>query len=234
MNRKVTPWRLVEDDEPGAEGQRPGDLHELPLLHAQITGRALRIHVHRPRRQQLLCPPAHTLPADQPATAAVVPVQEEVLGHGQRGDDRRLLVDAGHPLTPGVAVGESWCGAAAEGHRPLVGGLEAGEDGHQGRLAGAVAADERVGLTGPDGDPGAVQGHRRTESLDYARRLDDGRARGDPSVVRRDGRGGGRSLPVTHFNRLVLDSRWFLKKGSQPRLLPHSDLSSLLTLGTPP
>ena len=60
MNRKVTPCalqvadpveqpvdggavelggRLVEDDEPGAEGQRAGDLDELPLLDGQLAGR---------------------------------------------------------------------------------------------------------------------------------------------------------------------------------------------------
>ena len=36
---------LVEDDEAGAEGQRPGDLHELPLLDGQITGPRGRVDV---------------------------------------------------------------------------------------------------------------------------------------------------------------------------------------------
>ncbi len=109
--------RLVEDDETGAERQRPGDLHELPLLHRQVTGRGPRVDLHRPPGEQLGGAAVQRRPSDQAGPATVVPVEEEVLGHTQPGDDRRLLVDAGHPLAPGVPVGEPRRGPAAELHR---------------------------------------------------------------------------------------------------------------------
>ncbi len=45
--------RFVQDDEPGAERQRAGDLDELPLLDRQLAGRGAHVDVHRPGRQQL-------------------------------------------------------------------------------------------------------------------------------------------------------------------------------------
>ena len=75
MNSNVTPWRLqvahpveqpldaarvqlggrlVEDDEPGAEGQGSGDLDHLALLDAEVGGRALDVDVDAPLVQQCL------------------------------------------------------------------------------------------------------------------------------------------------------------------------------------
>ena len=144
--------RLVEDDEPGAEGQRPGDLDELPLL----DGRGRRpaccgVDVDRPGRQQLLCPAAQRRQLISRPRPRSCRLRKRFSATVSVGDDRRLLVDAGHPLPPGVAVGEPRAPAAPPKVTvPSSGACSPVRIGHQGRLAGSVAADERVRLAGPD------------------------------------------------------------------------------------
>ena len=110
-------------------------------------------------------------PADEPGAAAVVPVEEQVLGDGQLGDDGGLLVDAGDVPPPGVAVGQPRRGLAAERTAPASGACRPVRIDDQRRLAGAVAADQRVRLAGQHGDAGAVQRHRGAEPLGDADRL---------------------------------------------------------------
>ncbi len=62
--------RFVENDEPGAERQRPRDLHELPVLDAQLMGRPSRVDVDRPVGQQPRCLATQPRPADQPGRPA--------------------------------------------------------------------------------------------------------------------------------------------------------------------
>ncbi|GAA3232320.1 hypothetical protein GCM10020216_051580 [Nonomuraea helvata] len=164
--RAVEPGgRLVEDDEPGAERQRAGDLHELALLDGQVTGQRLRVDVHLVRLQQFARPGPQRPPVDRGALGRLA-VEEEVLRDRERRDDRGLLVDAGDALPPRVTVGEGGCRLSREQHLALIGRLEPGEDRHQGGLTRAVPADERVGLTLGDRDPRAVERYGRAEALD--------------------------------------------------------------------
>ena len=85
MNRNATPWLpqfaqlgeepldaagvelrggLVEDDQPGAEGQRPGDLHELPLLDGEVLGPGAGVDVHAVLAEQRPGARAQRPPAD--------------------------------------------------------------------------------------------------------------------------------------------------------------------------
>src|SRR2546430_5446776 len=66
---------LVEDDEPGAERQRPRDFQGLPLLDGQPAGLGLRIDVDLPGVQQL----RRVLPQRPPGDDGVLPVEVEVL-----------------------------------------------------------------------------------------------------------------------------------------------------------
>jgi hypothetical protein len=135
----------------------------------------------------------------------VVPVEEQVLGDGQLGDDGGLLVDAGHPLPPRVPVGEPGSRLAAERDDTLVRCLQSGEDGHEGGLARPVAPHQCVGLPLLDPDGGLAQGHGRPVRLRHSRRLGHGRRCNHVAC------------------RLLV--HW--------SLVPHRDLSSLLRLGTP-
>ncbi len=85
-----------------------------------------------------------------------------------------MLVDAGDLAAPGVPVGQWRCGFAIEADGALVGGLESGEDVDQGRLAGAVAADEGVGLAGQDGEASVGEGGGGAVALDDAPSLGEG------------------------------------------------------------
>lgn len=126
MKRNATPWlcssrslskkpadapgvelggRLVQDDQPGAEGQRPGDLDELPLLDGEIAGPGAGVDLDAVLGQQPLGASAELSPAD-PAGVVVEAVEEEVLRDGQVRDDHGFLVDAGDLRLPGRGVPE--------------------------------------------------------------------------------------------------------------------------------
>ena len=59
-----------------------------------------------------------------------------------------MLVDAGDPPAPSLAVGDRWRSLAMEADFPAVGFTKAGQDSDESRLAGAVAPDQRVRLAG--------------------------------------------------------------------------------------
>ena len=80
---------------------------------------------------------------------------------------------------------------------------EAGEDRHQRRLAGAVAADQRMGLAGQDADVGVAQGDGRAVALGDADRLDDRRRGRRP--VRAAAIGLRRRLELVAPEALVVD-----------------------------
>ena len=136
--------RLVEDDEAGAVGERAGDLDQLARLDPEVAG----AHVlATPRRSSGR---AARAPARRSADQLIRPrcgrlaVDEEVLGDGEVGNDGRVLVDAGDPRPPGRAVGDRRRRLAGEADLAAVGRAQAGQDADQRRLAGAVAADQRV------------------------------------------------------------------------------------------
>ncbi len=162
---------LVEDDEAGAEAQRARDLHHLTVLDLEVAGAGLGVDAHVPGVQERGGLGTQPAPADQ-AVVEGLPVDEQVLGDGQFGDDGGLLVDAGHLAAPGVTVGEGGGGFAVEADPALVGGLESGEDGDQGGLSGAVAADQGVGLAGQDGEAAVGEGGGGAVAFDDAPGLD--------------------------------------------------------------
>lgn len=169
--------RLVEDDQPGTEGQGLRDLDELPLLDGEILGPCGGVDAHPVLGEQFRGPPPEPGPADEAAAGAagLEAVEEEVLGDGQIGHDHRLLVDAGDLGLPGRRGAEGGCGLASEGDRARVGPVQSGEHADEGGLACSVAPDECVGLAGCDGEPYSVECEGRAEALDDAFRLDGGR-----------------------------------------------------------
>ena len=237
--------RLVENDEAGAEGQRPGYLDELPLLDGQVPGPRGGVDGDAVLAEELLGAQAELLPADGPQRVSALPVQEEVLGDGQLADDRGALVDAGDLGAPGVDVAEGRRRLAREAQGSGVGRLEAGEDGHERRLAGAVASHQGVRLARGDADAGVAQRDGGAESFADAGRLGHrGRVAG---TGRRGGRGVRHGGCRPSFTDAGLTGRGQSRGGAsgrppldvaggaagrQPTLLPHRDLSSTLSLVT--
>ena len=105
-------------------------------------------------------------PVDEAQARAEV-ADEHVLGDREPGDDLRLLVDDADAGLVRLAGGGEADLAAVDQDRPGVGRVLALEDADQGRLAGAVLADQRGHAGGRQ-----VQAHA-LERLDHAEPLGD-------------------------------------------------------------
>ena len=92
-----------------------------------------------------------------PAARGRLIVEEQILADRQVRNDRRFLVDAGDLRPPDRPRRNVRRGLAREADLAGVGAVEAGHQPHQGRLAGAVPADERQ----PTGPRQTLQSSRR-------------------------------------------------------------------------
>ena len=82
-----------------------------------------------------------------------------------------MLVDAGDPLPPALAVGDRRRRLAAKADLAAVGLAKAGQDADESRLAGAVASDQRMRLAGHDAEARVAQRDGRAIALRDADRL---------------------------------------------------------------
>jgi hypothetical protein len=121
---------------------------------AEALEQRVRVALHPPRVDH---PAPHRLAAE-----------EDVLGDGPVGEEVELLVDDRDAVVLGVERVVQLDRLAVDGDRARVGAVHAGEDLHQGRLAGAVLADDRVDLARGAGEVDAVQDGDAVEGLDDA------------------------------------------------------------------
>ena len=144
---------LVHDHQPRLPGQRAQDLDLLLLGGPQAADPGIGRDPEVDAARQLLVPPPHGTPV-QHAAARGLDAEEDVLQDGPLGFQRQLLGDdrdavgqrgVRRPVVDLAAVDDDLTGVRV---------LDAGEDLHQGRLARAVLADERVDRPAPD-----VHGH---------------------------------------------------------------------------
>ena len=102
----------------------------------------------------------------QPAPrAAGLERHRDVLGDGEVGKERRLLVDgrdAERAREAGIHLGDD---AAVDDELAAIGGLGAGDDLDEGRLAGAVFTDEGVHLARTEVEGDALEGADAGERL---------------------------------------------------------------------
>ncbi len=184
--------RLVHDQDPGVEGQRLGDLHDLLVGDGQAAGRPVGVEVdaeplHQGRRGRvggLVVDPAEGAPG--PAA------HEDVLGDRQVGEERGFLVDHGDAGVAGVAGAVEDDGLAVEQHLTGVRPVHSGEGLDQRRLARAVLTGEGVHLAGQQLQGDVPQGAYGAEGLRDALQCQHrGRSR-----VRRVGHGGSSTTPA--------------------------------------
>ena len=141
--------RLVHHDDLGVERQRLADLDHLLVGDGQAAGDPRRVERHAEAledRGRLVLHRAPVDPAAPVQTTQRLAADEHVLRDGQVGEQRRLLVDhrdAGRPRG-GRAVQRDLL--AVDRQRPAVRLVHPGEDLHQGGLARAVLAEQRVHL----------------------------------------------------------------------------------------
>jgi hypothetical protein len=93
---------------------------------------------------------------------------EDVLRHGQVGEQRRLLVDHRDAGRPGVGRPVQHQRSPVEGERARVRGVRPGQDLDQGRLSRTVLADEPVCLSPVQVQPHVAQRGHRAERLAHA------------------------------------------------------------------
>jgi hypothetical protein len=115
--------------------------------------------------------------AARPPAGPFAAGEAQILEHGQRTYQLEMLVDhADAGGRGGTRLGE---GGRLTGHlhHAVIRAVEAGEDVHQARLAGAVLAQKRMHLAPDDGEVGAVQRHPLAEGFPDAEHADGDRQR---------------------------------------------------------
>ena len=149
---------LVEQDQPGLPGERPGERHALLLAAGELMGQAAAEPVEVDQRQQLLDPAAAPLGARQ--------AEADVGGDVEVGEEGALL---GHEADlaalrrqVGALVAEH---LGAEPHRAGFGALEAAEQAQQGGLAAARRAEDGGQAPGGDLEVEAAEHRRLAEGL---------------------------------------------------------------------
>ena len=131
--------------------QRLGDLDELLLADAQGCRRARRGRARCRAGASSARGGAAARPAvdDQPGDARLA-AEEDVVGDRQLGNEVEFLMDDGD--AGGLGLARRWRSGPARPSMLIVAfivGVDAGEDFHQRRLAGAVLAHQRVDFAGP-------------------------------------------------------------------------------------
>ena len=167
--------RLVEDQDVGTAIERLQDLDALLLPDCDRLHLRVRVDVEL----ELVGELAHAAlcggGVEEHAVPARLRGEDDVLGDGHHRDEHEMLV---HHSDPGCdrAVRRGEVGrCAVEQDLPVVRPVEAVEDVHERRLAGAVLAEERVHLAPAQVEIDPVVRENTGEALRDAAQLEDGR-----------------------------------------------------------
>ena len=135
--------RLVEDQDPGAAVEHLEDLDALPVADAERLDQRVGVDRRGRRRRQISSIARRAALTSSRSPRGRLGAEHDVLQHGEVVGQHEVLVhhaDAGRDRV-GRASGRR-PGSPSIGDRALVRLLHAVEDLHQGRLAGAVLADD--------------------------------------------------------------------------------------------
>ena len=150
--------RLVEDEDPGLAVERLEDLD--PLLPADRQGLdlGLGVDLEAEALAELDDPAVRLLAVEEDAVGHRLLAEEDVLGDGEHRHEHEVLVD--HADAAGDRVGRpvDRDGRAVEQDLALVRDGQPVQDVHEGRLAGAVLAEQGVDLAGPQVEADVVVG----------------------------------------------------------------------------
>ena len=162
--------RLVEDQHPGGDVQRPRDAHHLldrdgiaGNLASYVDGKCQPGH----RR---LGPPGHQAPADGPQARRLA-AKADILGHRQVRDQVHLLVDGADAHGLGLHGACRLYSLAFQQHTAGVEGINAGEHLDQRALARAVLAHQGVDFPAAKGEVHNIQGLHARKALGDAPHL---------------------------------------------------------------
>ncbi len=150
--------RFVHDEDAGLGAQGARDLDQLLLGHGEVADFGFRVDRSPDPVEQRAGVAAALTPADPAPRAAGFEPQRDILGHGEVGEEGRLLIDGRDPQCPGGAGVIGLHDLAGDGERPAIGRVGAGNNLDERRFAGTVLADQRMDLAGPEIERDAAQG----------------------------------------------------------------------------
>ena len=148
LSRSFSPeqgGRLVHDQDAGLPVERLGDLDELLLGNRQRRDLGIDRELDTQRVEDLARPGLDRRPVHGPSLGGQV-AEEDVLGDGEVAGEVELLVDGRDAQRLGVVRAADLDGLSLEQDLPLVLAVRTREDLDQGRLAGAILAEEGVDL----------------------------------------------------------------------------------------
>ena len=167
--------RLVEDEDLRAAVERLQDLDALLLADRDVLDPRVRVDVEL----ELVGELAHTAlgggSVEQHGARPGLQREHDVLGHGHHRDEHEVLVDHADACVDCGVRRADLRRLAVEQDLALVVAVEPVEDVHQGRLAGAVLAEQCVHLAAPDVEIDIVVGDDPRELLADAPHFQDER-----------------------------------------------------------
>jgi hypothetical protein len=170
--------RLVEDEDPGLAVERLEDFHALLPADRQRLDLDVRVDLEPEALAQLDDPPPRLLPVEEDRVGHRLLAEEDVVGDRQDRHEHEVLVDHADAALDRVGRAGDLRHGAVEQDFALVGRRQPVEDVHQGRLAGAVLAEQGVDLAGPDLEVDPVVGHDTRVAFRDAAHLQRGGAHG--------------------------------------------------------
>ena len=138
--------RLVHDQDVGIVGDRLGDLDHLPVGDAEIAHFGLGIDADVEPVEQSLGAAAHLVVADEAQAVQRLAANPDVLRHRHKVHQVEFLMDHRDAVSQRVERRGQADFLALEPERAGVGRVDAGDDLHQRRLAGAVLAHQRMDM----------------------------------------------------------------------------------------
>ena len=162
--------RLVQNQQLRVGQQGPDDLHPLHLAHAQGVHRAAGVNV-QPVFRRLGRDAAGNLGQAQ----AFVQPQPHIFSHRDGVKQAEMLEHHADTQRTRLLRVANMHGFAVEQHGAFVGLDRAVDDFHQGRFAGAVFTQHRMGFTGQHGQGHLAIGHHARVGFGDAGQLEPGR-----------------------------------------------------------
>ena len=150
---------------------------------ASVSPRAGAAHVERDAElgEDRLGILEHLAPADD--APAVLVADEDVLRDVEVGEEQGLLIDRRDAEALGFGGAADRDRLAGEEDLATVRLVDSGDDLDEGRLAGAVLAEERVHLARIERQRNVLERLRRAEALGDVPHLEDGRGGASPSAA---------------------------------------------------
>ena len=161
---------LVEDQDAGAAVEHLEDLDPLAVADAEVVDQRVGVDVEAVGGRAPRCVGAR---AEVDPTVPLLVAEDDVLEDGEVVGEHEVLVHHADADRDRVA-GRVKLPRAVDRDGALVGTLHAVEDLHQGRLAGAVLADDGVDRAAPRPEVDVVVGDDTGEALGDALELDGG------------------------------------------------------------